>query len=122
MTIIKATCPCCGDVELNRDQLRLVVHPVRERSFYSFVCPSCGDDVRKPAGAEVIRLLKMGGVEPEQVDVPAEATEVHEGPVLTEDDLLDFCSWIRTATAIAAAAGAGLHERIDMRGTYTPKS
>ena len=34
MTIIKATCPCCGDVELTRDQVRLMVHPVNERSFY----------------------------------------------------------------------------------------
>jgi hypothetical protein len=121
MTIIKATCPCCGDVELTRDQLRLVVHPVRDRSFYAFTCPACQDDVRKPAGAEVIRLLKLGGVEPEQVDVPAEATQVHEGPVLTEDDLLDFCRWIQGATAVAAAAGSGLHGRPTVDGTVTPK-
>ena len=41
MTIIKATCPVCGDVQLSRDQVRLVLHPVPDRSFYSFTCSSC---------------------------------------------------------------------------------
>jgi len=113
MTIIKATCPCCGDVELTRDQVSLTVHPVKERSSYAFVCPQCGDEVRKPAGAEVIRLLKMGGVTAVPVDMPAEAAEVHEGPLLTEDECLDFANWLASATAVAAAAAAGLHQRTD---------
>jgi len=114
MTIIKATCPCCGDVELTREVMRLVVHPIKDRSFYSFTCPSCDDLIRKPAGTEVIRLLKLGGVEPERVDVPAEALEERQGPALTQDDLLDFASWLHTATAVAAAAGVGLHGRLDV--------
>ncbi|MFN8079558.1 MAG: hypothetical protein U0Q19_08325 [Kineosporiaceae bacterium] len=113
MTIIKATCPCCGDVELTRDQVSLTVHPVKERSSYAFVCPQCGDEVRKPAGAEVIRLLKMGGVTAVPVDMPAEAAEVHEGPQLTEDECLDFAIWLSSATAVAAAAAVGLHQRLD---------
>ena len=116
MTIIKATCPCCGDVELTREIMRLVVHPVKERSFYSFTCPTCHDLIRKPAGSEVIRLLKLGGVEPERVDMPAEALEHHRGAPLTQDDLLDFCSWLQHATAVAAAAGVGLHGRLDVTG------
>ena len=67
MTIIKATCPSCGDVELSRDQVRLVVHPLAERSFYGFTCTLCGDVVRKPAGDEVVRLLTMGGVVAEAI-------------------------------------------------------
>ncbi len=113
MTIIKATCPCCGDVELTRDQVRLTVHPIKERSNYSFVCPTCGDEVRKPAGTEVIRLLKMGGVVAIAVEVPAEATEEHVGPALTEDECLDFSNWLTGATAVAAAAAAGLHQRLE---------
>lgn len=113
MTIIKATCPCCGDVELTRDQVRLTVHPVRDRSNYSFVCPKCDDEVVKPAGSEVIRLLKMGGVVPVTVDVPAEATEEHFGGRITEDEVLDFSNWLDSATAVAAAAAAGLHHRVE---------
>src|SRR4051794_13000762 len=112
MTIIKATCPVCGDVQLSRDQVRLVLHPVRDRSFYSFMCTSCDDEVRKPAGPEVVRLLRMGGVLPENADFPAEATEEHHGPALTRDDLLDFVQWLESATAVAAAAGSGLHRRL----------
>lgn len=113
MTIIKATCPSCGDVELARDQVRLVVHPVAERSFYGFTCTRCGEGVRKPAGDEVVRLLTMGGVVAERVVVPAEALERHDGPPLTADEVLDFTAWLRGASSVAEAAGVGLFRRLD---------
>jgi len=94
MTIIKATCPTCGDVELAPDQLRFVVSSVSDRSFYAFTCQDCGDRVRKHANAEVVRLLTVGGVVPERLDVPAEALEPHGGPALSWDDLLDFAAWL----------------------------
>jgi hypothetical protein len=112
MTIIKAACPTCGDVELTRDQVRLVVHAVRSRSFYSFDCTSCVTQVTKPAGDEVVRLLTLGGVVAERVEVPAEALEAHVGPTLTADDLLDFASWIGGADNVVEAAAAGLHRRL----------
>jgi hypothetical protein len=117
MTIIKATCPSCGDVELSRDQVRLVVHPRAERSFYGFTCTRCGEGVRKPAGDEVVRLLTMGGVVAERVVVPAEALERHDGPAITADDVLDFAVWLAGATSVAEAAGTGLFRRLD--GTNT---
>ena len=55
----------------------------------------------------------MGGVVAENADFPAEAAEEHHGPALTPDDLLDFATWLGSATAVAAAAGAGLHRRLD---------
>ena len=113
MTIIKATCPSCGDVELSRDQVRLVVHPLADRSFYGFTCTRCGDAVRKPAGDEVVRLLTMGGVVAERIVVPAEALERHTGPAIGADDVLDFASWLSGAASIAEAAGAGLFRRLD---------
>jgi hypothetical protein len=113
MTIIKATCPSCGDVELSRDQVRLVVHPLADRSFYGFTCTVCGDPVRKPAGDEVVRLLTMGGVVAERIVVPAEALEAHSGAPINADDVLDFASWLADATMIAEAAGARLFRRLD---------
>lgn len=113
MTIIKATCPTCGDVELSRDQVRLVVHPLAERSFYGFTCTRCGEGVRKPAGDEVVRLLTMGGVVAERVVVPAEALERHDGPPISADDVLDFAAWLATATSVAEAAATGLFRRLD---------
>lgn len=112
MTIIKAACPTCGDVELTKDQVRLVVHAVRSRSFYAFDCTSCVTLVTKPAGDEVVRLLTLGGVVAERVDVPAEALEVHDGPALTSDDLLDFAAWLGAAEHVVESAASGLHSRL----------
>ncbi len=122
MTIIKATCPVCGDVELTHDQVRLVMHPVRERSFYAFVCETCDDEVRKPAGPEVVRLLKLGGVVAETPDIPAEALEDHSGLPMSMDEVLDFIVWLDGAGAIAAAAASGLHQRLDSTGTVAPQT
>ena len=113
MTIIKASCPTCGDVQLTRDKVRLVVHTVATRSYYSFGCEGCGERVRKPAGDEVVRLLTLGGVVPERIEVPAEALEEHEGPALTMDDLLDFATWLDGAVNLADVASVGLYNRLD---------
>lgn len=106
MTIIKASCPTCGDVELTTDQLRFVVHSVPERSFYAFTCERCSERVTKPAGPDIIRLLTLGGVKPERIDVPEEALEAHDGAPLTWDDVLDFASLLDSELDIAAAASA----------------
>ena len=104
MTVIKASCPICGDVELTPRQVRLVTSNLAERSFYAFSCDGCGEEVRKPAGEEVIRLLTVGGVVAEHLHVPAEALEEHRGPILTWDDVIDFTAWLDTATTIVEAA------------------
>jgi hypothetical protein len=90
MTIVRASCPICGDVELVGSQVRLVTSNVEERSHYSFTCPTCGDFVRKPAPVDVIRLLTAGGIRAERLEVPAEALEEHLGRVLSWDDVMDF--------------------------------
>lgn len=107
MTVIKASCPSCGDVELTPRQVRLVVCSVEERSFYSFSCSSCFEQVRKHAGGDVVALLRTGGVLPERWVIPAEVLEVHHGPALCHDDLLDFVLWLESADLVSAAAASG---------------
>ncbi len=95
MTTIKATCPVCGDVDLAPSDVRLTVagsgssDPAAPGwATYTFRCSGCSDEVAKNADHEVVALLSSAGV---RVDhVPAEALEVHVGPALTYDDLLDF--------------------------------
>jgi hypothetical protein len=106
MATIKASCPCCGDVELTATQVRLVVCSVADWSFYAFTCDQCRDEVRKPAGAEVVSLLRSGGVPVERWVVPAEALEPHEGPVIAYDDVLDFALWLGRADDPVAALEA----------------
>ena len=104
MTTIKASCPSCGDVELTPQQVRLVVCSVKSWSYYAFVCTACHEEVRKPAGRDVVALLISGGVVAEPWNVPAEALEEHGGAVLNYDDVLDFALWLEPAHLRAAAA------------------
>jgi len=109
VTTIKASCPCCGDIDLTPPQVRLVVCSVPVWSYYTFVCTTCRDLVRKPAAPEIVRLLRTGGVIPEQWNVPAEALEEHHGPSIDYDDVLDFALWLDQADLVAAAASVSLH-------------
>jgi hypothetical protein len=90
MTTIKATCSKCGEVELTAEDIVLRIGPARTVNTYGFTCPDCGRFVEKPADDRVVRLLLSGGVVPVPVHVPAEALEIHDGPQINHDDLLDF--------------------------------
>src|SRR6476659_8140824 len=103
MTTIKASCPCCGDVELTPAQVRLVVCTVADWSYYAFTCGTCQDEVRKPAGADVVSLLQTGGVPVERWTVPAEALEEHQGPAVSYDAVLDFALQMQQADDLMAA-------------------
>ncbi|NAZ80538.1 hypothetical protein GTR02_01730 [Kineococcus sp. R8] len=107
MTTIKASCPCCGDVELTPKQVRLVVCSVKERSFYAFDCPQCTDEVRKPAGEDVVALLVSGGVSVERWVIPAEAMEEKMGGTIAWDDVLDFALVLDSCDDLASLAGRG---------------
>ncbi|PIE27407.1 MAG: hypothetical protein CSA58_04545 [Micrococcales bacterium] len=106
MTTIKASCPVCGDVDLTPAQVRLVVCTVPDWSFYAFTCSGCHDEIRKPAGPDVVQLLKTGGVVVEPWVIPAEALERHDGPQICWDDVLDFALWLDSADLVASAAAS----------------
>lgn len=106
MTTIRATCPSCGDVELRPHDMRLVVCSHPDWSYYAFACPNCRDTVQRHADQEVVGLLVSGGVPAEQVHVPAEVFEEHDGPPLTYDDLLDFALVLREHDHLAGTANA----------------
>lgn len=106
MTTIKASCPVCGDVELTPEQMRLVVCTREEWSYYAFTCPTCHDEVRKPADPEVVQLLTSGGVPVTAWHIPAEALEDHRGPSVSYDELLDFALWLDGHDLIVADVAA----------------
>ncbi len=90
MTTIKATCPMCGDVDLKPRDIHVVVAPAAGWATYAFQCPNCEDEVTKSADDEVVTLLRGAGVPVARVHVPAEALELHFGPPIGPDDLIDF--------------------------------
>ena len=106
MTTIKASCPDCGEVELTSADVTLMVCSHAPLSYYSFVCPKCSVEVRKTADDHVISLLMSGGVRAIVWELPAEALESHDGPVLTYDDLLDFALQLGETEMLAEAAAA----------------
>jgi hypothetical protein len=94
MTTIKASCPVCGDVSLTPPQVRVIACTRPEWSSYAFTCPTCQDEVSKPADEEIVTLLISGGVSVEHWVIPAEALEEHDGHAITYDDVLDFALWL----------------------------
>ncbi len=106
MTTIKASCPTCGEVELTPADVSLVVCSHAPLSYYAFSCPGCTEQVRKPADDHVVSLLVSGGVPASVWDLPGEALELHDGPRLSYDDLLDFALHLGSTDLLAALAGA----------------
>lgn len=106
MTTIRATCPSCGEVELTPDDLELKVCSNHSgSSFYSFTCPLCTDEIRKPADERIVQLLVSGGVHATMWDLPA-AEEHSDAPAFTMDDLLDFHNLLQTDTWLQQLMGA----------------
>lgn len=90
MTTVKASCPVCGDVEMNATAVTVWTSDTRpDLDHYAFTCPRCQDTVTKPATPEVLDLLIVGAHIPPQ-RIPAEAAEDHYGPVISWDDVCDF--------------------------------
>jgi len=108
MTTIKASCPTCGEVELTPADVSLMVCSHAPLSYYAFCCPTCAEEVRKPADDHVVSLLVSGGVPASVWDLPGEALELHGGPQLSYDDLLDFALQLGTTDLLAAVAGASV--------------
>jgi len=107
VTTIKASCPTCGEVELTAKNISLRVCNHAPLSYYAFDCPTCRDEIRKPADDHIISLLMSGGVRAEVWEVPAEALEAKDGPSLTYDDLLDFVLSLSTVDDLAGVATVG---------------
>lgn len=102
MVIIKTTCPKCGEVDLTSDKIALRIAVGGKGTSYTFECPQCTEQVRKPADSRVVQLLISGGVSPEVISDEQAAIEqnardqhaVHSPrtplPPITYDDILEF--------------------------------
>lgn len=104
--VLSVFCPSCGEVDLTSDQVWLVIASAADRSHYGFRCSTCDQSVRRHADETVVALL-AALVAVEELDIPAEALEPHDGPLLTPDDLLDLMLALEEHAATErATAGA----------------
>ncbi len=104
MTRIRASCPVCGEVDLEpTDVVLRVIRSgeglVGSGSCYRFACPDCAEQVTKPADERIAQLLATGGVAVEEPPVgaagrssgaPPHPEHPPAGPRLAHDDLLDL--------------------------------
>lgn len=95
-----ARCPRCGEVRLRAEHMWLVLTNVPGRAHYGYHCPGCDGTFRHAADTAAVILLS-GLVPVETLDVPAEALEVHAGPAITMDDLLDVMLTLERAVPAA---------------------
>lgn len=111
MTIIKATCPTCGEVDLTAEQVELRISSESNGGTYGFECPVCVSWVSKAADSRIIQLLISGGVKPEVVEGddmagPYEPAAVRRPePAFTHDDLLDFHLQMERVDTVEALFG-----------------
>ena len=59
-SIVRATCPSCGDVVLTTDDLGLDLHEAIAR--FLFACPRCHAHVSHEVPAGIVHILEAAGV------------------------------------------------------------
>ena len=89
LTICCPARPDEGDYPVEARLARVVVNE-RAEPFIQFPCPACGEYVACPLDERSALKLIALGVRGTAMRAPAEVAEVHEGPPLDADELLDF--------------------------------
>lgn len=102
MTNIRATCPLCGEVDMEAAAISLRVPRGAEEGAYAFICPECSLPVTKRASRKTVLLLKAagvgaaGGIEPGSLEPTVAALSIEDrspdplAPALSLDDLIAF--------------------------------
>ena len=103
---IRATCSTCGDVELSSDDMQVLVCNTDKSAAYAFRCPVCRLMITKPTDHRVVDVLVSSGVVMRSWDMPAEMLEVHAGPAIDWDDILEFHFLLSEEGGVERALGA----------------
>lgn len=99
MTLVKANCPACGEVEMAHPTVVVMLCDLPWYSYYTFRCPACRGQVTKPTDGRITQLLISAGVRSEQWHLPLEVIEhPAEAAAIAMDDVLDFVSGLKTLT------------------------
>ncbi len=88
MTIIRATCPTCGDVRLSAGEVTIRTCLGQSGGEYRWYC-KCGIVV-KQADENIITILRNSNVREEVWELPLELIERPMDGTLSEDDLIDL--------------------------------
>ena len=118
-TTIRATCHCCGDVELGVEALIVTVDAPTDATAYAFACPLCARANHHPVSRRIADLLVSSGARLEVVDardawtLPLEQTEhpTRSGASVADEsswasldvdaEVADFSAWLAGDTWLA---------------------
>ncbi len=95
-SIVRATCPSCGDVVLATGDLGLKLD--ERRSQFLFVCPRCHRDVSRDVPPGIIHVLQAAGVHPVEPN-PAVISEVELAEFLADFDRVGCVDQLRRLIA-----------------------
>lgn len=97
MTRITCTCPTCGAVPVERDELMVVVDPATGGGCYLFDCFGCARQVVTPVPDTVISALSHLRIplRPIPAEVPERETAQRQAGPIGFDDLLDLLLWLQ---------------------------
>jgi hypothetical protein len=87
---IRASCPTCGEVDLEPGEVRGLWCATTEVASYAFRCPRCTLAVARRTAAHVLQVLSVAGIEVRDWELPLELYEEHRGPGLVDRDLVRF--------------------------------
>lgn len=92
MTTVRTTCPACGQVDLQPEDIYLFEEPDLQIK-YSFTCPVCEVVRAKRTDPKVLALLMSVGIE---IHRSAVHNETPPANPITKEELLDFHEFIET--------------------------
>ena len=90
MIIVRTACSLCGEIAVPLSQMRLYRNTGSKTDYFAFDCPECGKVRGGEADAQFVNFLVAQGLSAEEERFAPEILELHEGPPLDYDDLLDF--------------------------------
>lgn len=104
-TMVKARCPGCATVRFPIAAAALHIDPSTRAAHVSFLCPGCGFRVAQRVTDDDAVSLRDAGVPVRPLTRPAEADEPHDGPALTEYDLIVFAAALHGPGWLAELTG-----------------
>jgi len=108
MTLITCTCPRCGTVALDLDELMVVVDPRSGSGWYLFDCYGCARQVVTAIPDPAVTALSHLGIPvwPIPAEVLEHAAVRRPARAIGLDDLLDLMLWLQAHDELALG-GAG---------------
>lgn len=87
---VRVTCPGCGPLVVPAADVRCELEANGSQGICELRCPICSTTVLAPAAVAAVETMRGAGAGHISGSVPFELLEIHAGPPLSWDDLLDF--------------------------------